>query len=525
MRQSSLFITLFILLVAGNLFAANPGDVIINEIAWMGTDASGSDEWIELYNTTDAAIDISGWSIYGADTGVTLNFSDADGSTTMIIPAKGYLIYANEQDNVNDPVTTSIVDIWDATIGLNNSSPGQIILYDAPNGGGNEINRINQATGDWFAGDNTSKKTMERLYPNVSGTDAANWATNDGITKNGFASDNSALNGTPKAQNSPLIVTSHTPGKNEINVLATSNIQVQFSQDINVTTVNENTFNVDGIYTGEITDSYTVNSNTVTFDPTNDFEPGEVVTVTLTTGIQSTGGVSLANPYTYQFTVKAAQSCGFFAAQSIISTTDSPQNVCAADIDGDGDIDVLSTSSNLSSPSGDDDHIAWYENGGSWNKTVIDSDVIRPQCIHAADIDGDGDMDVLFASRSNADSKIAWWDNTDGNGTFGAQQVISTNVDKAYSVYTADIDGDGDLDVLSASKNDTKIAWYENGNSWNETILSETGNFGGYGVHAVDLDGDGDMDVISCSKDDDIIYWYENGNSWKETVVSFCRGY
>ncbi|NIQ19659.1 MAG: hypothetical protein GTN95_05560, partial [Gammaproteobacteria bacterium] len=80
--------------------------------------------------------------------------------------------------------------------------------------------------------------------------------------------------------------------------------------------------------------------------------------------------------------------------------------------------------------------------------------------VFAADVDGDGDPDVLSASFF--DDKIAWYENTDGAGSFGPQQVISTLADGARSVFAADVDGDGDPDVLSASENDDKIAWYEN---------------------------------------------------------------
>ena len=80
--------------------------------------------------------------------------------------------------------------------------------------------------------------------------------------------------------------------------------------------------------------------------------------------------------------------------------------------------------------------------------------------VFAADIDGDGDMDL--ASASYNDNKIAWYENTDGKGTFGSQQIVTTNAGGARSVFAADIDGDGDMDLASASYNDNKIAWYEN---------------------------------------------------------------
>jgi flagellar hook assembly protein FlgD len=51
-----------------------------------------------------------------------------------------------------------------------------------------------------------------------------------------------------------------------------------------------------------------------------------------------------------------------------------------------------------------------------------------------------------------------------GQPTF-TEQAISISADGAFTVYVADVDGDGDMDVLSASLNDDKIAWYENDGS------------------------------------------------------------
>lgn len=176
--------------------------VVINEIAWMGTSASSSDEWLEFYNTASSPIDISNWSIYGADTGKVLNFSAADGETTTVIPANGYLIYANDKDAVRDSSGNSLVDIWDATIGLNDTFPGQVILYDGLDGGGNVMDTANQTGGDWLAGTKTSRATMERIDPVADGAAASNWGTNDGVTVNGKDANGNSLKGTPKAQNS-----------------------------------------------------------------------------------------------------------------------------------------------------------------------------------------------------------------------------------------------------------------------------------------------------------------------------------
>ena len=150
------------------------------------------------------------------------------------------------------------------------------------------------------------------------------------------------------------------------------------------------------------------------------------------------------------------------ALQTITTSAYAARSVYAADLDGDGDLDVLSASFN-------DDRIAWYENDGSGtfvSMQTITTSADGAQDVYAADLDGDGDYDILSASYN--DDQIAWYENN-GTGTFGSMQFITTLADGANGVYVADLDGDGDCGVLSASSNDDRIAWYEN---------NGTGNFG-----------------------------------------------
>ncbi|MFM7549484.1 MAG: FG-GAP-like repeat-containing protein, partial [Cyanobacteriota bacterium] len=161
------------------------------------------------------------------------------------------------------------------------------------------------------------------------------------------------------------------------------------------------------------------------------------------------------------------------------------------------------------------DTIAWYENDGSGgfsSEQIISTLADGAISVSTADVDGDGDLDVLSASLF--DDTIAWYEN-DGSGGFSSEQIISTLADGAFSVTTADVDGDGDLDVLSASRFDNTIAWYENDGSGgfsSEQIISTLAN-GASSVTTADVDGDGDLDVLSSSRDDDTIAWYENDGS------------
>lgn len=197
-----------------------------------------------------------------------------------------------------------------------------------------------------------------------------------------------------------------------------------------------------------------------------------------------------------------------FTAQVISSNADFANTIFAADVDGDGDIDVLSASLF-------DSKIAWYENDGAspptFTERMVSNSADGASSVYAADMDSDGDMDVLTAKGGKF--RIAWYENDGATPPAFTERMISTSSDGAVSVFATDMDGDGDSDVLSASLADDTVAWYENDGgsppAFTEQVISTTAD-GAMSVIASDVDDDGDIDVVSASTFDHMIAWYDN---------------
>jgi hypothetical protein len=214
-----------------------------------------------------------------------------------------------------------------------------------------------------------------------------------------------------------------------------------------------------------------------------------------------------------------------FTKWVVTSDAITASSVFAIDVDGDGDIDVLSASLN-------DNTIAWYENDGAvgFTKRVITSDAIAATSVFAIDVDGDDNMDVLSASY--ADDTIAWYKNDGALGNPGfTKQVITSNAYSVRSVFAIDVDGDGNMDVLSGVYGSNTIAWYENDGSvgnpgFTEHVITTDAAFVN-SVFALDVDGDGDIDVLSASETDNTIAWYENDGAvgfTKRVITSVAVG-
>lgn len=188
----------------------------------------------------------------------------------------------------------------------------------------------------------------------------------------------------------------------------------------------------------------------------------------------------------------------------------------AADVDSDGDVDIIAAVRN--------GPLMLFENDGAAGFVPSSISGNHGSVVSVADIDGDGDVDLLTEGSSLRD-EFKWFENT-GGGAFSEHAIpISDDFNGTWKwmVRAADIDSDGDLDLYAAmgsfARTDHKVAWYENDGSevFTEHIVSLDGYY--YGptsrdIHAVDMDADGDLDMIyPLTHDFGGIMWAENNGS------------
>jgi hypothetical protein len=295
----------------------------------------------------------------------------------------------------------------------------------------------------------------------------------------------------PVFAQAPQIV-STSPTQNELNVPLSANISVTFDVDMDETTFNHSTFVVNarcsGLHLGTIT--YDGPSRTVTFDPLEDFDDGEVVTVVLTTGIEDSGGTPLDSAYMWSFSLEVYDGSGTFIQDSVYAVSARPFSVFCADLDNDGDLDLATNGSVfLNNGDGTFGPQSTYAAGGA-------------RCVFCADLDGDGDLDLATAN-GNSDNVSVFLNN--GDGTFAPQSTYAAG-DLTYSVFCADLDGDGDLDLATANYGlDNVSVLLNNGDSTFAPQSIYSVGVSPYSVFSADLDNDGDLDLATANFDSDNI--------------------
>jgi len=191
-----------------------------------------------------------------------------------------------------------------------------------------------------------------------------------------------------------------------------------------------------------------------------------------------------------------------------------------ADADDDGDVDGFVCSdkfsfSLLQNPGG---------GSGEWPATnVDDGEGSRYACYE--DVDGDGIKDAVVTFKADdrfkydADAALGWFKGL-GDGAFGPKNILlDWSFNRGMGVVCADLDNDGDVDIAVALHRASAIAFLENNGSKDADTLFEEPNVTNFDSNtcikpgllvALDYDTDGQVDLATNCRDSDTIIWLRN---------------
>lgn len=141
------YVRLAVFIVSFVLPISVSADILINEIAWMGTSVSANDEWIEVYNSGSDSVDLAGWVLEATDGSPAISLSGE------IAGGAYFLLERTDDDSVPG---ISANQIYTGAL----ANTGEILkLYDDS---GSVVDTVD-GSGDWsIGGDSVSRKTLQR---------------------------------------------------------------------------------------------------------------------------------------------------------------------------------------------------------------------------------------------------------------------------------------------------------------------------------------------------------------------------
>lgn len=158
-------------------------EVVINEIAWMGTTTSVNDEWIELFNNGTAPVVLDGWTLQASDGSPTITLKGT-------LSAGGYMVLERTDDNSVPGIVAGV--IYSGALG--NEGETLVIKNNTE-----QIMDTVAMTGGWIAGNAVTKETMQRSGSSwVTGTatpSAQNISNNTGDGSGNGTGDTSGNTG------------------------------------------------------------------------------------------------------------------------------------------------------------------------------------------------------------------------------------------------------------------------------------------------------------------------------------------
>lgn len=195
-----------------------------------------------------------------------------------------------------------------------------------------------------------------------------------------------------------------------------------------------------------------------------------------------------------------------------------PHNVSLADINSDGHLDILSDIAQ-----GDVVYLMTNNGDGTFNTSeTFDPELIVLNSVASGDINGDGNVDIITAGRGASGNGV-FVNLGDGAGNFSAATTGQSTPSSVFNLRVADINGDGNDDVVSANKANNSFSVFTSNGTGLEA--GDVYNVGAtvYDVAVGDLDGDGKSDIAVASGNGLHIY-KQNEDGTFSNVKTFNEG-
>lgn len=199
------------------------------------------------------------------------------------------------------------------------------------------------------------------------------------------------------------------------------------------------------------------------------------------------------------------------------------EKIVLGDLDNDDDLDIIIAATNRTD---------LYRNDGQAQFAYDDDAPFQPSGsgeLIIGDVDGDGDNDVLQYGQLNLLPPFASLFLNDGSGNFVQAQNGSIVPFLLATIEFIDLEGDGDLDILSFGKNENneaQVGLYENDGSGNFSVFANS-NIAPHLAEEIsvgDIDNDGDEDVLISGTSDasapKTILYINNGNGQFDELVN-----